>query len=215
MSDTLTITPSLDHFQVDIPSDAQLARKNAIEIAQSVTQVTTETELADAIVAASMCKGLEKQCEDARKVIKEPVLEAGKRIDTIAKGFAGGLSRERQRLEKACAEYHAAKQVRIDAVKAQELLDMAAEIDMSEDAMRTRASRLVEISQPIRVAGATHRSFTDYRVEDALALANARPDLVTIEVKRRELLAYLSIPNAAALPGISTFQNNTLHAKAS
>lgn len=215
MSDTLTITPSLDHFQVDIPSDAQLARKNAIELAQSVTQVTNETELADAVAAASMCKGLEKQCEDARKVIKEPVLEAGKRIDTIAKGYAGGLSLERQRLEKACAEYHAAKQARIDAEKAKELLDMAAEQDMSEDAMRVRAIRLAEINQPVKVAGAQIKSGLDYEVLDALALATARPDLVTIEPKRRELLTTINIPGAAAIPGVRTFPHVTLHAKAS
>jgi hypothetical protein len=215
MSDTLTITPSLDHFQVNIPIDAQLARKNAIELAQSVTQVTNETELADAIAAASMCRGLEKQCEDARKVIKEPVLEAGKRIDTIAKGFAGGLSLERQRLEKACAEYHAAKQARIEAETARELLDMAASTDMSEDAMRSRASRLAEISQPVKVEGAQVRSGLDYDILDITALAAARPDLVTITPKRREILAYINIPNMPALPGVRTFSQTILHAKAS
>lgn len=214
MSDTLTITPSLDHFQVDIPSDAQLARKNAIELAQSVTQVTNETELADAIAAASMCKGLEKQCEDARKIIKEPVLEAGKRIDTIAKGFAGGLSLERQRLEKECAEYHAAKQARIEAETSRELLDMAASTDMSEDAMRSRACRLAEISQPMRVEGAQVRSGLDYDILDIAALAAARPDLVTITPKRREILTYINIPNMPALPGVRTFSQTILHAKA-
>jgi hypothetical protein len=212
---TLSLTGLSQSITVDIALDALNAKRAAIEIGQEIISVSTKQEQDDALAAASLLKGLEKRMEATRVEVKKPALEACRRIDSIAEGYVGTIRTERQRLEGLAGTFQAKIEQAADELKAQELLDMAASTDMSEDAMRTRASRLAEISQPIRVAGATHRSFTDYKVEDALALANARPDLVTIEVKRRELLAYLSIPNVAALAGISTFQNQTLHAKAS
>ncbi len=195
--------------------DALTIKRNAVELAQSIVTVSNAQEQQDCIAAASLIKGVLKRIEAAYRAAKAEPLKKCQTLDALNRGLTGTIQAELDRIEDLAGAYQGKVEQAADELKAQELLDMAASTDMSEDAMRARANRLVEISQPIKVTGAQFKSFTDYTVEDALALANARPDLVTIEVKRRELLAYLSIPNVAALPGISIFTNQTLHAKAS
>jgi len=195
--------------------DALTIKREAVELAQSIVTVSNAQEQRDCIAAASLIKGVLRRIEAAYRAAKAEPLKKCQTLDALNRGLTGTIQAELDRIEDLAGAYQGKVEQAADELKAQELLDMAADTDMSEDAMRSRASRLAEISQPIRIAGATHRSFTDYRVEDALALANARPDLVTIEVRRRELLCHLAIPNQPALPGITTFTNQTLHAKAS
>lgn len=215
MNDTLTISPSVNEFTVDIPPAILESKKVCVELMQDLTKCESEADLGNIIAAASLSKGLEKQCEDARTKLKAPILEAGRRIDTVAKGFASGLALERIRIEKLAAQYQAKLNAAAEALKREELAAMAQETDMSEDAMRFRASRSAELAQVEKPSGASFRTFTDYTIDDPLAAVAARSDLFTIEVKRREMLAYLSIPNHKPIPGVFEFTNNTLHAKAS
>lgn len=195
--------------------DALTIKRDAVELAQGIVSVTTPQEQKDCIAAAGLIKGVLKRIEAAYRAAKAEPLKKCQTLDALNRGLTGTIQAELDRIETLAGEYQAKVEQAAEELKAQELLDMAAATDMSEDAMRSRACRLAEISQPIRVAEAIKRTFTDYEVLDILALANARPDLVTIEPKRRELLGYLAIPNAPALPGIKTFPHTTINAKAS
>jgi hypothetical protein len=213
---TLSLTGLSSSITVDITLEALSAKRDAIELGQSITKVTSKEEQADALAAASLLKGLERKMESTRVEVKKPALEACRRIDSIAEGYVGTIRTERQRLEALAGAYQASVEQAANELIAAELADMAKAEDMSEDAMRERTVRKNELAQVIpKPAGAQFKTFTDYLVEDALALANARPDLVEITVRRRELLGFLSIPNQPALPGITTFQNQAMHAKAS
>lgn len=200
---------------VTIDPDAITQKQDCIEMAQSIVSVASQSEQTDAVAAASMIKGLLKRMEATRVEVKKPALEACQTIDRIAKGYCDTLNQELKRLEKLAADYQAECDRIANELKAQELMDMAQDEDMSEDAVRDRTERRIELAQPLRVEGASVRHGLDYEILDIAALAAARPDLVKIEPRRRELLAYINIPNVPALPGVRTFSQTILHAKAS
>lgn len=213
---TLSLTGLSDRITVDIAPDALTAKRAGIELAQEIVSVSNAQEQADCLAAAGLLKGLEKRMEVTRVEVKKPALEACRRIDSIAEGYVGTIRGERQRLEALAGAYQAKAEQAANELVAAELADMAASPDQSHEAMIDRAERRMELAQVIpKPAGAKSRTFTDYEVLDILALANARPDLVKIEVRRLDLLTYLSVPNQPALPGIKTFPHTTINAKAS
>jgi hypothetical protein len=217
---TLSLTGLSQSITVDIAPDALSAKRACVEMGQAIVSVSTKQEQDDALAAASLLKGLEKRMEATRVEVKKPALEACRRIDSIAEGYVGTIRTERQRLETLAGTFQATVEQAADELKAQELLDMAASTDMSEDAMRTRASRLVEISQPMRVAGAMTRDAIAYEVTDWPAFvtwcaAHGCLSFLKLELRTSELNGYFGIPSNPPLPGLTATPHIKLHAKAS
>ena len=83
------------------------------------------------------------------------------------------------------------------------------------DTIRANAERQIELCQKVAVEGAMTKEFFDYDILPGglLELVNNRPDLVTLEPKRREILAAIS--NGALLPGLRVFKTVKVMARAS
>lgn len=203
-------------FCVTLSTDALTKKRDAIELAQSVVSVTTPAELQDAVAAASILKGIIKAMESTRVEVKKPVLEAGRQIDDLAKGFSDTLNVELKRVERLAGNYQAECNRKAEEIRRQELADMEAarRVDPSIEAERLRAERTIEISQKPTVAGASVRQMMDYEILDPRALYAARPDLFDLVPKRSLILATISIPNQPALPGLRTFPVTKVQAKA-
>lgn len=224
-SDTLEslslVVPELPKFTVTITDDALAKRKDAIELAQDIVQVTTITERDDALAAASLIKGLEKQMEETYEIVKKPVRVAGQAIDKAKREYLEGLQAERARIERMANEFQQAANRRAEALRQEELREMQAQAaqGISEDEMRQQAARAAELNQKPQVAGTMMREFLDYDILDLDALyAHAKHlnlDLVKLEPSRSAILAYINTPGFVSAPGLATRLATKLHAKAS
>lgn len=209
-------TSSLTGFTVNIDTDALAKKRDAIELAQAIVRVTNPTEQQDAIAAASLLKGLIKGMETTRVEVKKPVLEAGRRIDDVAKGYTDTLALECKRVERLAGDYQAERNRKTEELRREELRQMELERqkDASLEAERARAERTVEIMQKPTITGASVRVSMDYEILDDRALFAARPDLFDLVPRRSAILATINIPDAPNFPGLRTFQTTKVQAKA-
>lgn len=104
-------------FSVEVSKDAEQRKHDALELAATIKQVTNAREQQDAIAAASLIKGLLKQCEEARVAIKKPVLAATREIDDQSKLFCGTLIRDRDRLEAMMNAFQEQENKRLEAIR--------------------------------------------------------------------------------------------------
>lgn len=212
------VAPELPKYVVTITDAALMERKGALETTAEITQVTSPSERSDALAAVSLTKGLLKALEKTREEIKRPVLDAGQAIDRAAKSYADALKIEQNRVEKLLNDYQRECNERTEELRRQEMAEIAkANAEAAKvndiDKLRENAAREAELNQKIKVDDAIHRQFFDYDILPGglLELAIARPDLVTLEPKRRDILAAIS--NGALLPGLRVYKRTTLNAK--
>lgn len=116
---TLTTTP-LESFAVTIVPAAQQAKADALALAKPILSVTSIQEQQDAISAASLMKRLLRDVEKARKEVKKPVLEAGRRIDAVADDYSKELTSETQRVELLAADFQREEDRKAAAIRAEE-----------------------------------------------------------------------------------------------
>lgn len=108
----------------------------------------------------------------------------------------------RQAREAANAEQRAAAQAAAAAAQA-EADRIAAERQKAELAARVEAAQaMTPVAAPQRVAGQVVQDVWTFDVMDVMALAKARPDLVTITPKRADILALIRA-GAREIPGLA------------
>lgn len=142
---TLTTT-TLSDFAVTIVPAAQQAKADAIVLAKSITTVSTATEQQDAISAASLMKGLLRDVEKARVSVKEPVLDAGRKIDAAAKAFSAELDAEVKRVERLAADFQKEEDRKAAAIRAEEERRAQAQRDAEEAERRREQEALAKIA---------------------------------------------------------------------
>lgn len=109
MTTTLTVS-NCEKVGIAISQDAEQAKAKALEVAGKITAVKTADEATLAVAASSSCKKLVQQVEKSRKDVKGPVLEIGKRIDSIACQYAHNLQVEIDRIEGLMRDYEIERQ---------------------------------------------------------------------------------------------------------
>lgn len=119
MTNTIQTSP-LSDFSVTIIPAAQQAKAEAITLAKSIRIVTSTDQQQDAIAAASLMKGLLRDVEKARVAVKEPVLDAGRKIDAAAKAFSEDMTAEVKRVEGLASAYQAEQNRIAEALRAEE-----------------------------------------------------------------------------------------------
>lgn len=113
-------TTELSDFSVVILPEAMEAKADALALAKGIQTVTTQAEQQDAIAAASLMKKLTKGMESTRVEVKEPVLDAGRMIDTTAKKYSAELLTEIARVEKLAADFQREEDRKAAAIKAEQ-----------------------------------------------------------------------------------------------
>lgn len=143
---TLTTT-NLSSFSVTISPDALAQKKDALALAAEVTAVASVSEQQNAIAAASMMKSLVKGMEKTRKEVKEPVLDAGRKIDATAAGYSKELEAEIARVEKLAADFQREENRKAEALRRAEEEKQREEQRLAEEERRKEAEALRKIAE--------------------------------------------------------------------
>lgn len=205
------------------------AKRVALQLATSVTEVTDLATQTAAAQALATVKALADQVERSRKLVKDPVLKIGKEIDAIASTFTAELTTETRRLsllvgafqdaerrkaEAAAAEARKAEQQRIEQQKAEERARAGQEVKgrtgtLSQDLQQIQTRAAADVAQ-IRQAGinaavaaptgATIRKSWKFEVTDVQALFKSNPTLCTIEPNNAAIRAVIA--HNQAIPGL-------------
>ena len=85
--------------KIEITPDAWEIRRQALEAAKPVRQITTAEEQTVAVEALRQLKAIRTGMEATRKSVKAPVLELGKKIDATAAGFLEEPNKQEGRLQ--------------------------------------------------------------------------------------------------------------------
>ena len=148
------------------------AKRVALQLATSVTEVTDLATQTAAAQALATVKALADQVERSRKLVKDPVLKIGKEIDAIASTFTAELTTETRRLsllvgnfqdaerrkaQQAAEETRKAEQQRIEQQKAEERARAGQEVKgrtgtLSQDLQQIQTRAAADVAQ-IRQAG--------------------------------------------------------------
>jgi len=244
MNNTETMILTGEGYSLTITTDAEIQKAKLLEFSRAVQFVRDNAESADAAYHMRSLAQMRIAVDKSRKEIKEPVLRIGKLIEQTAKNFLAEIEDEEARIRRLIGD-HANEVARIAAVKAEEerkafeaarvareaaaaaqdaadasgkIADviaakkaeaarqdtLAAKLDASSDLAATK------IADGVRFAW-------DFDVIDFASVLRAKPQLVHMEIKRSEVLAWfkemektdldvVDIVAVAKLYGIAAFK---------
>lgn len=181
----LTIAGPVDRPQVTIPPAAHEARRVALQIARSVTEVVDASTQRTAAEALATVKQLSAQMEAGRKLVKEPVLAAGKLIDQTAKDFVADLDAEAKRLSLLVGTYQEAERRKAQAAQ--------------EEAARREQMIREEAARREREVLAAARAGQVPDVESALATVQDEADAAIIQERQQVALASVAAPDGVSV----------------
>lgn len=187
-----------------VTEDALHKKRDCLILSQEIVSVDSEQELADCVAAQSLLRTLIEGMDSTRKSLGKPFWDAYKRINDTAKGYSDTLELELMRIEKLANAYTTAQEA--DRIAENERI-MAEHREAQEnpdtpDSARERATLAMAINTRPVVEGARTSQDIQFEVTDMDALYRARPDLVNMTVKVRELKAALAIPGQPPPPGV-------------
>lgn len=193
MSDLLTVS-DVAGVEVALLPDAEQTKRVLLQGSRTIKVIE---DAFDAECAADQLKNLSsaiKDMEDARKTVKAPVLDLGRRIDAIAKEWLAEIESEKKRISRVLGDYQLAERKKREAaeyearkaeIEAREKAE-AALADGDVEAAQAAADKIVESKAMVeashhKISGTSVREVVKFEVEDIEALFKARPDLCKIE----------------------------------
>lgn len=195
----LILVSGVPGVSVTIGSQAYTDRQTALDDARMVRAVTDQFGQGSAVDALRAVKTLIAETEKARKAVKAPVLDLGKRIDTLAAEFTGELEREAARLSGLLTGYEleqrriAAEEQRKRDEAEHKAREESARIERERQEAEARARREAEEAErKAREAG-------DAEARKAAAEARAKADAEAARVAAERAKAEADARIAAAL----------------
>lgn len=205
-------------YTLTIAEEAYERRNHLLDLACEVLTVTTTDDADTATMRIRNLANLRIQVEKARKEIKEPIIRVGKEIDTKAKEFLADVEHHEGRLkglvatfaeqqarlaaEREAEERRVAEEARAAREAAERAAEQAAQTGTLRDIAAAQAAerdRLAALAARLDAADATAAAVVpdgvrvswDFTVDDIDRLYRKHPSLVTIEPRRREILAMI------------------------
>jgi aspartate carbamoyltransferase catalytic subunit len=192
----------------------------AERIAEGIV-ITDDVEEGMAVDSLSRIKTFQKQTEDARKLHVEPFNILVKRVNNAFKPIAESLERAEAGIKEKIKFYRVQK----ERVRQEEESRRRVEYEkqLAVERAKAKAGESAKIVAPPPtimpaattthgdVGAATSKKFWNFEVVDMAALAAARPDLVKIEIRRRETLA--AIKDGKAIAGLRLFEDMEIAAR--
>lgn len=178
----LILVSGVPGVSVTIGSQAYTDRQTALDDARMVRAVSDQFGQESAVDALRAVKALIAETEKARKAVKAPVLDLGKRIDTLASEFTGELEREAARLSGLLTAYEleqrriAAEEQRKRDEAERKAREEAARIERERQEAERKAlqSGDTEARQAAaRIAAERAKAEADARIAAAVAAQNA------------------------------------------
>jgi hypothetical protein len=228
MSAALTLS-GLQNAQIDILPEVYTRRDVAVLEARQITSIGDAFEAESAADALRAVSTIAKEIEEARKIVKDPVLALGKKIDETAKTFVADLITEKDRLQRLLGDHQAAEQRKADKLRreAQEEADRLAreaataaraaerattdgQAEQAQQAAAVAEVKAVEARVAVAdikrdgPSGTMLRQAYKFEVTDINALFKARPDLCVIEPNGAAIRA--QIPHNQNIPGLRIWQ---------
>jgi DNA repair exonuclease SbcCD ATPase subunit len=103
------------HVALSITEEALALKASALHNAGAISEVGNKETLDKAAAVVSEIKGILKKLETSRTEIKRPVLDLGKRIDTVAQEYATELVLQANRLQASISAYYRAEAEKTEA----------------------------------------------------------------------------------------------------
>lgn len=156
----------------EITPGAQELKRRAIELAKPMVKVETEHEQALAVGALRELKAIRSGMESTRKAVKAPVIELGKKIDSIAADFLTETDREEMRLQGLINHFQR-KQLELKREEEQRVAREQAEtLRLEEEARRKReqAERDAQAAKTAEQVKAAEKLRTEAASLEAAAL---------------------------------------------
>lgn len=232
MSEYLHLS-GLSETQITILPDAAKVRDAALAKASCITAVTDAFESEMAADALRDLKTLERSIEDARKIVKAPVLELSRKIDATAKTFIERVSGEALRIGRLLGEYQAEERKKREAAEREARRKEEMRLAQLEQERRERIAQetqgrtgtLVEdlekaeeeaVKDVIAIrqeastvvapnpSGVQTRGKTCWEIEDVGLLLRERPDLFSPDEKK--IRAALKITEK--IPGLRVWKEH-------
>jgi hypothetical protein len=230
MNTPIELKGDLARVPVEMNVAALEVRDQLIASAQAVEAVYTDQQQRVAVDTCRDLKAAVKQVEDTRKLLKGPVMDLGKRIDTVAKDFVTPLDIEIFRLgrmitaytveqERKAQEAERARQAELARLEREraaaeaamvfadtenEASNLAAQADQA-GAMVMAVLTAAMPAPPVKVAGTRHCDVPRYDVTDVLALVQARPDLCDIAPSKSRIAEAIK-GGMTACPGLANIR---------
>lgn len=198
-----------DEVRIAVKQEAEDLKRNLIAQAACIKEVDDDfTAQCGAEIIVGI-KRLIKEMEAARKDVKAPILEIGRKIDDIAKAFCESLVDEQCRINYMLIKYNdkieKARQLAIaeaerKAKEAQAKIDAERKAEPARESIfesvmhRTEAlqeARTIAKEKTLEGSGVSFRTVVDFEVEDVLELVKHHLDMVTITPKRSVIIQSL------------------------
>ena len=206
MHNTTEIMPLIlagDGYQLTIADEAIIRKAELLAHSADITAVADNDESARAQYHIRHLAAMRIEVEKSRKLIKEPVNRIGKMIDAAAAEFMIEINAEEGRIKRLVGN-HAEEVLRIkaEAERAERAAFDAARAarEAAEEggiaavlAAKKAATEKMEASNEVaapKVADGVRFAW-DFEVTDIAEVYRVNPELVSLEIKRSAVLAWL------------------------
>jgi hypothetical protein len=203
MSEAALIKRDDSKLAIAFTDEAHNMLAEAIGLAAMVAKVDSKGSQDIAVDAQKACRRVIKLVEDARKEVKAPILDFGRAIDDAAAKFVELAKKEEMRIAKLAGDYQqhllakarseeSAKRKELEAIERAREEQLAAAKSLQErERIHEEHSQLQQAltppPAPPKAEGQSVEEVWCFEVENPHLLANAHPQFVTIEPKRREI----------------------------
>lgn len=131
----------------EITPDAHALKQRAIALAVPITKVETEQDQALAVTALQELKAIRTGIEATRKSVKAPVIELGKKIDSIASDFIDDATKQELRLQGLINHFQR-KQMEAQRVEEERIRREQAEAQRLEDEAKRKREEAERANDP-------------------------------------------------------------------
>ena len=192
-----------DGYQLTIADEAIIRKAELLKHSSEITAVADNDDSARAQFHTRHLAAMRIEVEKSRKLVKEPVNRIGKMIDAAAADFLIEITAEEGRIKQLVgrhaeevlrikAEKEAAERAAFDAARAAREAAEEGGIAAVLAAKRATAEKMEASNQVAATKVAEGVRFAwDFEVADIEAVYRAVPELVSLEIKRSAVLAWL------------------------
>jgi len=192
-----------DGYQLTIADEAIIRKAELLSNSATITAVNDNDDSARAQFHTRQLAAMRIEVEKSRKLVKEPVNRIGKMIDAAAAEFLVEITAEEGRIKQLVgrhaeevlrvkAEKEAAERAAFEAARAAREAAEEGGIAAVIAAKKAAAEKLEASAEVATTKVADGVRFAwDFEVTDIEAVYRAVPQLVSLEVKRSAVLAWL------------------------
>jgi hypothetical protein len=137
------IIEGIEETKVVIPNYAIQVRDNALQSALSILEVKTPDQQDMAVMCMKSLKTIMNDMENSRKQVKKPVLDMGKKIDSMAEEFIEEVNDHHNRISMLVTSFQEQERRKSELIRQeQERIRMEA-IQKAEDAKKTLEAKML------------------------------------------------------------------------